>query len=124
MITTENKTQTNYEKLTDLIDDYTGIYLPDYITEDDIEYEGIAVAEDLFETLQDQGAFNIDIIYYHKAIEYLRDNDSSLTESLEIATELGYTTENLNSEILASLLASNKAMSNYWDIGPEIDELL
>ena len=120
MITTENK----YEQLTELLEEFTGIYLPDYITEDDIEYEGIAVAEDLHEALHDKGAFNIDVIYYSKAMEYLTENDNSLTESLEIASELGYTTENLNSEILASLLASHKAMSNYWDIGPEIDELL
>ena len=41
-------------------------------------------------------------------MEYLKENDPSLSESLEIAAELGYDFKNLNSEILASLLASRK----------------
>ena len=45
-----------------------------------------------------------EIIYYHKAIDYLKENDSSLFESLSIADELGYNVRNLNSELLATLL--------------------
>lgn len=45
-----------------------------------------------------------DIIYYHKAITYLAENDPSLRDSLEIASEYGYDAANLNSEILATIL--------------------
>ena len=45
-----------------------------------------------------------EVIYYSVAMEYLSENDSSLQESLGIASNMGYTVDNLNSEILASLL--------------------
>lgn len=47
---------------------------------------------------------NSDIIYYSRAIEFLKENDPSLQESLDIACEYGFTLKNLNSEVLASLL--------------------
>ncbi len=56
--------------------------------------------------IEQQGFFEIEVIYYKNAIEYLSENDCSLTECLEIADEFGYTLKALNSEILASLLKS------------------
>ncbi len=44
-----------------------------------------------------------EVIYYKTAIEYLSENDPSLTESLELANDCGYTPAKLNSEILATL---------------------
>ena len=44
-----------------------------------------------------------EIIYYHNAIEYLSNNDSSFTNSLKLASELGFSCENLNSETLATV---------------------
>jgi len=79
----------------------------------------------IFEQLHDNGFFNVDIIYYYKAIEYLKENDSSLCESLEIASEFGYTTENLNSEVLASLHASINRENKFWqDVEPELDKII
>ena len=79
---------------------------------------------DLFSDLQDNGYFNEEVIYYSTAIRYLKDNDPSLTESLEIATEYGYTTNNLNSELLASLHASQKKEETFNDlINPELETL-
>tara|TARA_R110002020_G_scaffold334555_2_gene549803 strand:- start:11545 stop:11919 length:375 start_codon:yes stop_codon:yes gene_type:complete len=57
------------------------------------------------------------IIYYSRAIEYLKNNDPSLRESLSIALELCYNTENLNSEVLATLLYQqdlHNEFSGYW----------
>ncbi len=45
-----------------------------------------------------------EIIYFYKAIEYLKEYDNSLFESISIADELGYETKQLNSELLATLL--------------------
>lgn len=120
MITTETK----YELLKTLIDDFTGVYLPDYIQDDELDYEEINNALDLQELLEDKGAFNIEIIYYSKAMDYLRENDTSLNESFEIASEYGYEVQNLNSETLASLHASQKARNDFWSIEENINDIL
>jgi len=79
----------------------------------------------IFDELQDNGFFNVDIIYYTKAIEYLKENDASLSESIDIATEYGYTLENINSETLASLHASNQRINKFWeDVEPKLNEII
>jgi hypothetical protein len=67
----------------------------------------------VIECLENENAFNIEIIYYYKAMQFLTEHDQSLSESLEIASEYGYTTENLNSGLLASLLASRMARDSF-----------
>ena len=64
-----------------------------------------------------------DIIYYYKAMKYLSREDSSLTQSLEIAHELGYTTENLNSELLATLLYQQNLTNQWYEISEEIEQI-
>ena len=49
-----------------------------------------------------------DIIYYYNAMKYLAENDISLRDSLNIASEYGYTLKGLNSELLATLLHQEK----------------
>jgi len=119
---TETKQETKFDELTTLIDDYTGIYLPDYLDEDDIE--DINDFDDLYNDLDNNEAFNIDIIYYSRAMTYLSENDFSLSESIEIAVDMGYSLENINSELLASLHASQKARDDFHGITDEIDEIL
>jgi hypothetical protein len=123
---TENKTETTETKL-NLLDDLFNDYLEDIcITDflDDDEIEDINDAEELYEELNDNDAFNIEIIYYYKAMEYLADNDHSLSESINIAVDMGYELENINSELLASLYASQKAREDFWDIKDDINEIL
>ena len=80
--------------------------------------------DDLFDDLQTNGYFNEEVIYYSSAIRYLKENDPSLTESLEIATEYGYEAKNLNSELLATLHASQKKENTFFeDIAPELENL-
>ena len=74
--------------------------------------------------LRSDGAFDIEIIYYHNAIKYLQENDPSLTESLNIANEYGYKICDLNSEMLASLLASYNAEQEFYGYEEKINELL
>jgi hypothetical protein len=93
--------------------------LLDYINIDEIDHDN--PAESIFDMINDNGGFNVDIIYYSNAIEYLKRNDPSLRESINTAIEYGYTLENINSELLASLLASKNAMCDYWDYQNEIN---
>jgi hypothetical protein len=65
---------------------------------------------------------NYEIIYYSKAIEYLKYNDNSLTRSLEIAYEQGFEVKNLNSEVLATLLYQDNLYNELWEIEGEIME--
>jgi len=76
----------------------------------------------IYEMIDDNDGFNIEIIYYSNAIEYLSKNDPSLNESLEIASEYGYEVGNLNSEILASLLASKLARDEFYELKEEIND--
>ena len=76
------------------------------------------------EELQDNGFFTVEIIYYYKAMEYLKENDTSLSESIEIANEYGYTLEGLNSETLASLHASRERENKFYEfVAPELDKI-
>jgi hypothetical protein len=90
--------------------------------------EDFESAEDVRSILEDAGAFDTEIIYYSNAIKYLSENDSSLNRSLGIASDMGYEPKNLNSEILASILASEINREEWSELESElqtlIDELL
>ena len=94
----------------------------DHLTEDDLD--DMETFDELMDLLRDDGAFNIEIIYYNKAIKYLQENDSSLTKSLNIANDYGYKTCDLNSELLASLLASQQAEEEFFEYEDEINNQL
>jgi hypothetical protein len=72
--------------------------------------------ESIYDMLDEKDAFNIEIIYYHNAIEYLKENDPSLNESLEIAQYYGYELKNLNSELLASLLKTRNNEEEFYKL--------
>jgi len=93
-------------------------FLKNYKDLDDFEN----FAEDFYDYIIENGILNVDIIYYSKAINYLSKNDASLRDSLEIAIEYGYSIENLNSEILASLLATQNNIENFEN-NFDVDEL-
>ena len=58
------------------------------------------------------------------ATDYLREKDCSLSESLELAAEMGFTFEHLNSEALASLHASRHREDDFWQfVAPELDKI-
>ena len=76
----------------------------------------------IYEMIEENYGFNIEIIYYSNAIKYLQENDPSLRESLEIAAEYGYEVKNLNSEILASLLKSQNVRDEFLYFRDEINE--
>ena len=81
-------------------------------------------ADDVRDILEDAGALDIEIIYYTKAMEYLMNEDTSLTESLKLAHDMGFTAESLNSETLASILATERAREAFYSIENELQDLI
>ena len=76
----------------------------------------------IYDMIYDNGGFDIEVIYYSNAIKYLQENDPSLRESLEIASDFGYDIKNINSELLASLLKSQNIRDEFSDFRDEINE--
>jgi hypothetical protein len=74
------------------------------------------------EEVENKNLLNVEIIYYASAIRYLAENDPSLNESLEIVNEYGYEIKNLNSELLASLLATRKNEDEFINFLEDIKE--
>ena len=89
-----------------------------------IDTEEIEDFSDIQTVLEESGAFNIDVIYYSVAIDYLKENDPSLKESLALASEMGFEIKNLNSETLASLLKSQNVREEFDALENEIDNFL
>ena len=119
-----DKQQTNFDDLCKFIDGMNILENSFSCYFDPTDIDETTTASEIGYKLEDGGAFNVEIIYYSGAIEYLSENDPSLQESLNLAAELGYTPENLSSEILASLHASDKARRDWYDNEDAIDGFL
>ena len=117
-----NKNQYIIETLDDLtmhlFGDNASDFLPNYDNDELIDID------EMVDDLRDQGYFNEEIIYYSKAIKYLQENDASLSESIELALEMGYYLENINSELLASLHYSRQKEDTFYvEIMPQLKKL-
>ena len=90
----------------------------------DVQYEidNYDDVDDLLEKLQEL-CYEIEVIYYHKAMAYLLENDPSLQESLSLAHDMGCTLENLNSETLATLLMQQEASVAIYEYKDQLEEL-
>ena len=117
-----NKNEYIIETLDDLtmhlFGDNASDFLPNYDNDELIDID------EMVDDLRDQGYFNEEIIYYSKAIKYLQENDASLSESIELALEMGYYLENINSELLASLHYSRQKEDTFYvEIMPQLKKL-
>ena len=90
----------------------------DYVDIEEIDF--LNAFDSIYGQIDDAGGFSVEIIYYSHAIEYLKEHDNSLNESLNLAAELCYEVQNLNSEVLASLLASQNARNDFYEKEKEI----
>jgi flagellar basal body P-ring protein FlgI len=94
----------------------------------DFEYhlnnQDFTTVDEIEEILNDNNAFDQEVIYYSRAIDLLKEHDNSLRRSLEIASDLGYETKNLNSEILASLLATELCREEWADFRSELEDYI
>ncbi len=103
------------EKIIDLLDSLADNFFGDTPSEYLSKKEDLTDVNNIYDDLLINGYFNEEIIYYYNAIKYLKDNDQSLSESLEIAEEYGYSITNINSELLATLHASRSKESKFWE---------
>ena len=92
---------------------------------------------ELFDSEQEaeEYCYEQEIIYYYNAIKYLAEHDPSLVESLELACDMGYLTpttyttdsgnpknvlgyniNNLNSELLATLLYQQELLNSIEEV--------
>jgi hypothetical protein len=78
--------------------------------------------ESYFEELE-YSTHQTECIYYSNAMKYLTEHDTSLNESLEIASEMGYEVEDLNSELLATLLMQRKESEALYDAKDDLEDL-
>lgn len=96
------------------------LYIMDYVDVENIDVEN--AFDSIFEQIDENRGFEVEIIYYSNAIAYLKENDPSLNESLEIAADFGFELKSLNSEVLASLLASQNVRNDFNELQDEINE--
>ena len=89
-----------------------------------LNYEEHTTLDEITDVLHDNNAFDQEVIYYSTAIKYLQENDPSLSESMEIASELGFELKNLNSEVLASLLKTQNVQNDFSELETEIEDFL
>jgi hypothetical protein len=89
-----------------------------------LESETFDNFEDVRDLIEAHDGFSIEIIYYSAALDYLRENDPSLRQSLELCQELGYKPADLSSEILASVLATEIVRGEFNDLENEFNDLL
>ena len=75
-------------------------------------------SEETFDDYEDayQYCIETEIIYYNKAMEYLSEHDWSLTESAEIASDLGFELKNINSEMLASIHLQEQLINSIKEV--------
>ena len=116
----------NYNEINDKITSFlqslnTEISILDFITVDWENNKDLSFDE-IESEINNNNGFDLDIIYYPNAIEYLKNNDPSLKESLEIASEFGFSIDNLSSETLASLLYSQNERVKFYNLRDEINE--
>lgn len=84
--------------------------------------DNITDFESLYEELQENGFFNQEVIYYASAMKILLENDPSLMESMNLASDMGFDCKNLNSEILASILVSEQLREQFYEFQSDIED--
>lgn len=129
------KMLTSFEELSKAIEDITpsGAYRPfiisDYIDEDKVSewsFDGITEALQYHDDF-----FLIEIIGYREAVDYLIENDMSFTETFEILAEYGFEISsspakrayNLNSELMACVLAGRNQRDAWYEVEDKINDL-
>lgn len=86
---------------------------------DDGKYSDV---DELMEDLRER-VYEIEVIYYSNAMEYLTENDISLRKSIELAIDAGCDMKNVSSETLATLLKQQNVMETVEEYRDELSEL-
>jgi len=119
-LTTEQK-ETMEAKVNDFLSGLNceNIDIPYMVDINNIDIE--SAYSSIYDMIEESNGFDVEIIYHSVAMEYLQENDCSLQESLGIAAEMGFTCDNLNSETLASILASQESRNDFSNLESEIE---
>ena len=109
-----------YDGLCELVDELNVLEdnLSYYLDEDDCDED--LTYDKLTEILYDKYAFQHEFIYYRSAMEYLLKEDDTLEEAFEYASNFGYDVKDLNSCLLASILAEERARDEWAENESEI----
>jgi len=98
---------------------------------DYIDIDELKECEDVYDIVQlftdandDREITDTEIIYYTTAMDYLKQHDASLKTSLWLAADMWYTMQNMSSEMLASLLASDNNYDDYQRFLQELEKEL
>ncbi len=116
--TIKNKIKNYFDSL-----EFDNWCVSDYFSPDD--YEDINFDDAyhyIMDYIGDCGGFDPTgaVVYYSKAMEFLQENDPTLTLSLSLADNDGYRIGDLNSEILASILKMNMIQNMLYDRADDI----
>lgn len=65
-----------------------------------------------------------EVIYYRRAIDYLKQEDQSLAESIELANDMGYDLQSINSELLATLVLQQRLQEAYNELRDELEAII
>lgn len=97
-------------------------YFENYISIDDAaDYDSF---DDIFEELLSKKVFKSDIPYLEQAQNYLKENDPSLSDSLKIADDLGYSPKDLNIYVLANIHAEQVAIDDFSELEDDIYDII
>lgn len=110
--------------LQELIEDFNKSDLPTHceILETALDgFDGDNV-DDFIDYYTETYIHSAEIIYYHNAMDYLKEHDPSLCESLGIASELGCEVQDLNSETLASMLLQQNLSEELQEFYDDLEE--
>jgi len=113
--------ETRNERLKELFNGYDNLSNWIDLNDDTLNDNMFETSEYLREYLEER-IREQEVVYYSVAIDYLKDNDPSLCDSLEIASNYGYELKNLSSEILASLLLQEDLMEELINFINEIEQ--
>ena len=104
-------------------EEYKRGYFTNNIYLDDLFYWNREFQDlDEFEEYVQEIINEVELIYYSEAMEFLQENDISLQDSLEIAADFWYETDNLNSELLATLLLQQYIRNDFNEIIQDLKE--
>ena len=114
--------RTKNERIEDFLNglEIDNLEVMDYVNIDDIDFSD--AYQSIYDMIDDNGGFNVEIIYYCNAIDYLSKNDPSLHESLQLAADFGFNLTDLSSEVLASLLASENCLNDFSKLETDIED--
>jgi hypothetical protein len=119
-----NLSPKHYDKIKDFFKsiELTHLNVNEWLNNEDFESLDFSNAfDEISDILEKHNAFDIEIIYYKNAMNYLDLHDMSLTDSIALAFEYGYRMQNINSELLASLLASEITRDAFGGLSEDID---